>query len=134
MSKEAIGSLTKSSGRFEFAYPELGLVVRGPYAEWVLEAAAEIVQQTEKLRSDGTIEELSMLQEFGEESAGIELDSAKYDARARFEAMPQCLVSMGDTDYRWVSRDGREDNANQFVERVHDMSMTRNDSFLADQN
>lgn len=133
MSTEAIGNLTKSSGRFEFAFPDLALVIRGPYAEWVLEAAAEIIQQTERLRSEGHIEELTMLEEFGEENAGIELDAAKYETRTRFEAVPQCLVSMGDTDYRWVSREGRKEGESSYVQRVHDMSLTRNDTFLADQ-
>ncbi len=134
MSKEAVGSLTQSSGRFEFTLPELNLMVRGPYAEWVLEAAAEIIHQSEKLKSEGRVEELEMLKEFGEDGAEIELDSAKYENLARFEAVPQCLVSMGDTDYRWVSKDGRKEGENAYVQRVHDMSLTRHDTFLADQS
>ena len=99
-----IGFLRKSDERYEFYYPELGLIIRGSYAEWVLEAAGEIIARVE---------------------------SARFDANARFEAIPQCVVSMGTIDYHWVSPDGRgagEDHMG--LRRIHDTSRTRNDSFL----
>lgn len=129
-----IGFLRKSDERYEFCFPELSLVVRGNYVEWVLEAAAEIISRAEKLRSDGRIDELETLAEFGEADE-IEIDSAKFDSNARFEAMPQCVVSMGSMDYHWVSRDGRESaNDHLGMRRIHDMSRTRNDTFLANED
>ncbi len=128
---EEIGHLRKAGERYEFHYPELGLVVRGPYAEWVLEAAGEIVSRTERLRAEGRLEELRALTEFGEADP-IEIDSAEFDVNARFEAIPQCLVSMGALDYHWMSRDGREDaEHDRPIRRIYDTSRTRNDSFLA---
>lgn len=92
---EEIGHLRKYDNRFEFHYAELNLVIRGPYAEWVLEAAAEIIQNTLKLQADGEIEGLKTLLEF-EEAEAIELDAASYSAAAWSETVPQCTVSMGD--------------------------------------
>ncbi len=125
-----IGFLRKSDERYEFYYPELGLIIRGSYAEWVLEAAGEIIARAEKMRAEGQIDELATLAEFGE-AAEIEVESARFDANARFEAIPQCVVSMGTIDYHWVSPDGRgagEDHMG--LRRIHDTSRTRNDSFL----
>ncbi len=126
-----LGSLRKQGDTYEFHYPAHGLIVRGNFAEWVLEAAAEIIAQTEKLTTDGQIEELKALAEFGEADE-MEIDSAVYDAGARFEAVPQCTVSMGPMDYRWISPVGRRngDDAEPVIARIHDMSRTRNDSFL----
>ena len=128
---EDIGQLRRSAERYEFHYPDLGLVVRGPYAEWVLEAAGEIISRTERLRAEGRIEELRTLTEFGEADP-IEIDSAEFDVNVRFEAVPQCLVSMGTMDYHWISRDGREENEqDRPIRRVYDTSRTRGDTFLA---
>lgn len=125
------GQLRKGENGFEFHYPEHALIVRGPYAEWVLEAAAEIIAQTEKLRTEGHLDELKTLAEFGEADE-MELDSASFDAGARFETVPQCTVSMGSMDYRWMSPVGRngEMTPEQPIKRIHDMSKTRSDSFL----
>lgn len=132
-----IGHFKKYDDRFEFHYPELGLVVRGNYAEWVLEAAAEIISTTEKLRSDSTVEELRTLAEFGETSE-IEIDVALDEMRARFEVVPQCVVSMGSMDYKWTSASGRtpgETSINAgLMRRVHDMSLTRGGTFLANRD
>lgn len=125
---EDLGTLRKSAGRYEFSFPELGLIVRGAYAEWVLEAAGEIIAEAEKLTEGGKVEELEMLVEFGEADE-MDVDSAKFDFKARFEAVPQCVVTMGDLDYRWMSKDGREEGQTS-VTRVIDMSATRNDTFL----
>lgn len=127
---EEIGKLSKAAGRYEFTFPELNLVVRGAYAEWVLEAAGEVISQTERLRAEGKLEELDTLKEFGEVTE-IELDSARFETQSRFEAVPQCLVSLGENDYRWVAQPGRDGKENP-IQRVHDMSLTRNDSFLTD--
>lgn len=129
-----IGFLRKSDERYEFHYPELGLVVRGSYVEWVLEAAAEIITRAEKLRTDGKIDELQTLAEFGEADE-IEIESARFDANARFEALPQCVVSMGSMDYHWMSRDGRAEGSEHLgMRRIHDMSLTRNDTFLVNED
>lgn len=125
-----LGFLRKQGETYEFHYPEHGLIVRGSYAEWVLEAAAEIIAQTEKLGADGHIEELKALAEFGEADE-MEIDSAVFDAESRFEKVPQCTVSMGSMDYRWVSPVGRHsDEGEPVIARIHDMSRTRNDTFL----
>lgn len=125
-----IGFLRKSDERYEFHYPELGLIVRGSYAEWVLEAAGEIIARSEKLRAEGHIDELETLAEFGEADE-ISVESAKFDATARFEAMPQCVVCMGTMDYQWISKDGRAEGEDHLgLRRIHDTSRTRHDTFL----
>ena len=132
-----IGYLRDVDGRVEFHYEKLGLVIRGNYTEWVLEAAAEIIAQTEKMEAEGRISELETLSEFGEANE-IEVDSAKHEANNRFELMPQCTVSMGALDYRWVAGQGREATGEDFggnpMRRIHDMSMTRNDTFLKNED
>ncbi len=130
---QEIGHLRKTESRYEFHYSELNLVIRGPYAEWVLEAAAEIIQSTHKLQTEGEIEGLKTLIEFDEAEA-IALDAAEYVAQERFETVPQCTVSMGDMDYKWMSAVGRglegSDFDGQYIKRLHNMAMTRNDTFL----
>lgn len=128
---EDVATLRKAAGRYEFVYPALGLIVRGPYLEWVLEASAEIVAHTEKLRAEGKIEELEMLKEFGD-ATDIEVDAVRFDAQNRFESVPQCVISMGDNDYRWVAASGRRKPEDKPLSRLHDMSLTRNDTFLQD--
>ena len=133
---EQIGYLRERDGRYEFQYDPLNLTIRGHYAEWVLEAAAEVIAETEKLQSDGQIDELMTLCEFGEANE-MELDSAKFDAKARFEIVPQCIVTMGTLDYKWKSRPGREapeSGSHQTIERLQDMSLTRNDTFLQNED
>lgn len=133
---EQIGILREGKGRFEFHYDALNLTIRGHYAEWVLEAAAEVIAQTERLQSEGQLDELATLLEFGEAS-DIELDAAKFDAKTRFEVVPQCVVTMGTLDYKWKSKDGRTEDvidSPQFIERIQDMSLTRNDSFLQNED
>lgn len=130
------GTLRRQDGRYEFTFPELGLIIRGAHAEWVLEAAAEIIAESEKLRGEGRIEELGTLAEFGEAEA-VEVDIARYEQKARFELVPQCVVSMGSMDYHWVSAAGRPADAeglHQKLRRLHDMSMTRHDSFLVNED
>ena len=132
---DSIGYLTERNGRFEFHYEALGLVICGNYAEWVLEAAAEVIAQTEKLLADGKIDELETLAEFGE-ATDMEVDSAKFDAKSRFEIIPQCMVTMGSLDYKWISAAGRAEDMpdGHAMQRVHDMSLTRNDTFLANED
>lgn len=131
---EEIGHFRKLEDRFEFQYPELGLTVRGAHAEWVLEAAAEILRETEKMRVESHIDELKTLAEFGEVDE-IEVDSVLNDANQRFEIIPQCVVSMGTMDYKWTSPDGRPDGSSglghNLLKRIHDMSLTRNNTFLS---
>ena len=129
---EPLATLRKFQGRYELIYPEMGLIIRGHYPEWVMEAAAEVIAEVEKRRKDGEMEEVAVLVEMGEMQP-IELDSLKYEGKARFEIVPQCLVSLGDLDYRWISPAGKsdgEDHPNSRLKRVHDMSATRNDTFL----
>lgn len=125
-----LGFIRKHDQAYEFHYPEHGLVIRGAYVEWVLQAAAELIAQTELLRAEGRLEELKMLEEMGEAET-IEVDSAAYDRDTRFETLPQCVVTMGSLDYRWVAPEGREANTVAFpAKRIHDMSKTRHETFL----
>lgn len=130
---EEIGHRRKYDNRLEFHYPVLNLVVRGPYVKWVLEAAAELIQNTQKLQSDGEIEGLKTLVKF-EEAEPIDLDAAAYGAGAQFETVPQCTVSMGEMDCKWMSPVGRSLAGSDFngssIRRLHNMALTRNDTFL----
>lgn len=128
---DELGTLKKHAGRYEFSFPELDLTVRGPYVEWVLEAAAEIMAKTEKMRAEGNLDELEMLKEFGE-ATDVDVDAAKFEANARFEALPQCVVSLGSLDYRWVAG-AKAVVEDAPMERIVDMSLTRNDTFLTDE-
>lgn len=125
---EQIGALHKEGKRYVFTYPALDLVVRGAYAEWVLEAASEIIAEAEQHAKAGEIDELEALVEF-EEATEIDLDIAKSDQKAQFETVPQCVVTMGEGDFRWVSRPGRQEDEKP-VRRLIDMALTRNDTFL----
>lgn len=134
MSKDAIAYLARDGRRFELKFPEYGLTVRGPYAEWVLEAAAEIIGRIERTKGESLVEELKMLKEFGDgDTSELEVESAKYEVGLRFDTVPQCVVTMNDLDYRWVSKDGRKSDETQPMQRLHDISMTRNGSFLINQ-
>lgn len=130
---EEIGHLRKQDNRYEFHYPAMNLIVRGPFAEWVLEAAAEIIQNTLRLQAEGEIEGLKTLIEF-QEAEEISLDAAQYNATAQFETVPQCTVSLGEMDYKWMSSIGRTMDGSDFngspIKRLHNMAMTRNDTFL----
>lgn len=128
---DTIGSLYKEGERFAFSYAPLGLTVRGQFAEWVLEAAAEVIAEAEKHQADSNLEELETLVEF-EEASDIDLDIAKSDHKAQFEAVPQCVVTLAESDFRWVSAVGRHTNSKP-LSRIQDMSLTRNDSFLQDE-
>lgn len=128
---EDLGHLRKTGDRYEFVYPELGLIIRGAFAEWVLEAAADVIADSDRLTENGKLEEMEMLVEFGEADP-IDVDGAKFALKARFEAIPQCIVSMGSMDYRWVSQEGRQDGE-QSVTRLIDQSLTRNNSFLVNE-
>jgi hypothetical protein len=135
VSKDAIAFLTRNGNRFELTYPEYGLTIRGPHAEWVLEAAADIIAKFEKTRMESVVEELTMLREFGDNNIGdIEIETARYEANARFETVPQCVVTMNDMDYRWVQVAARKDGPDAPMERLHDMSLTRNNTFLQNQH
>jgi hypothetical protein len=135
VSKDPIAYLARDGRRFELTFPEYGLTVRGPYAEWVLEAAAEIIGKLERTKAESAVEELNMLKNFGDENVSdLDVESTKYEQNLRFETVPQCVVTMNDMDYRWVSRDGRRgDGKQQPIERLHDMSLTRNGTFLVNQ-
>ncbi|MEL6335899.1 MAG: hypothetical protein AAFQ88_04545 [Pseudomonadota bacterium] len=123
------GRLTKTGERYEFRFEELGLSITGAHPEWVLSAAAEIIQDVERLKVAGRIEELTMLSEMGEADE-MDVEDVRFAAEDRFETMPHCLVSMGDTDYRWVAPDGRKGEdvkRKPPVERVHQVSPGRPD-------
>jgi len=128
-----IGQLIEADGRYEFRHNQMALVVRGDHPEWVLQAASEVMSQTCKLELESKIDELETLVEF-DEASPIDVDSAKYSHRERFEVIPQCLVTMGKLDYRWAAAAGREMMGERFdghtVARVQDMSLTYSDSFL----
>lgn len=124
---EQIGTLHREGKRYVFTYPALDLIVRGAYAEWVLEAASEIISEAEEHAKRGAIDELEALIEF-EEASEIDLDIAKSEQKAQFETVPQCVVTMGEGDFRWVSNPGRSDD-DKPIKRLIDMSLTRNDTF-----
>jgi hypothetical protein len=129
-----LATLKKIGSRYEIAYPDYDLVIRGPYVEWVLEAAAEIIARTERLRIDGAIEEMQMLAEFDGNNDEMGIEVEKFERQARFDTVPQCLVSMGANDYRWVQIDGRKGPAHAYVERLYDHSLVRKPgSWLSDQ-
>ncbi|MEM9046941.1 MAG: hypothetical protein AAGC81_19860 [Pseudomonadota bacterium] len=132
---DEIGRLKKANGRYEFSFDELDLVVRGAQAEWVLEAATEIIMQANFADMEGQISELETLMEMGEADE-IDLDILKDQHQSRFERMPQCVVSMGDMDYRWIAPEGRDKSedspeSRQSMERLIDQSATRNNTFLS---
>ncbi|MGL4636218.1 MAG: hypothetical protein ACRCWF_09575 [Beijerinckiaceae bacterium] len=134
MSKDAIATLSKDGRRFELTFPEYGLTVRGPYVEWVLEASAEIISKMELTKAESTVEEMQMLKEFGDSGTSeLEIESAKYEQTLRFETVPQCVVTMNEMDYRWVSKVGRKADNDTPMQRLHDISLTRNGSFLINQ-
>ena len=133
---EIIGKLTEENGRLEFRCERSGLVVRGDYPEWVLAAAAEMLAAVAEKEIEGRIEELSALVEFGE-ATETAVDGAKWEHKSRFEIVPQCTVTMGSTEYRWVAPDAEAVRIGEFdghpVKRVHNMALTRTDSFLANE-
>lgn len=130
---EVIGKLTEENGRIEFRCDRSGLIVRGDYAEWVLAAAAEMLGTMAQKEAEGRIDELESLHEFGE-ATDAAVASARWEHKARFEIVPQCSITMGKTEYRWVAPEAEEVRAQEFdgfaVKRVHNMALTRNDSFL----
>lgn len=128
---ENIGTFSKEGDDFTFRCPTAGVMVRGKYPEWVLEAAAEAISVAERIKADGRIEEISALVEF-EEASDIDLDIAKMDHNQRFEAVPQCFVAMNGGDYRWVSPGARKEDEHALT-RIFDMSRTHNDTFLQDE-
>ena len=122
---ELLGQLRFTSGRYEFHCPQYQLVVRGRYIEWVMEAAAEVIYRTEQLKSEGSIEEKRLLSEFDEHVTEIDIDMAKWDHKTRFDQLPQCIVSLGSDDFRWVHPDGRKDDDRPCTQRIVDQSLTR---------
>lgn len=134
---DEIGQLLEVEGRYEYRHPGLGLVVRGDHPEWVLMAASEIISNTSKIEAEAEIESLVALSEF-EEASEIEVDSAKFEFSQRFETIPQCIVSLGKIDYKWATMEGREKLMAEYdghmVRRIHDMSLTFNDTFLKNEN
>lgn len=134
MTNEAIAKLAKDGRRYEFTFPEYEITIRGPYVEWVLEAAAEMIGKIEKTKAESVVEELQLMEDFGGASdSDLEIEAAKYETNRRFETVPQCVVTMHGTDYRWVSRDGRADERQSHIQRLYDSSLTRNGTFLTDQ-
>lgn len=128
-----IGTLFEADGRYEFRIEPKNLIVRGDHPEWVIQAASEILTTTEKLEAESHVEELVTLVEF-EAATEIEVDSAKFAFKERFETIPQCVVTMGKLDYKWAAPEGRAAMESEYdghtIKRVHDMSLTYNDSFL----
>lgn len=128
-----IGQLIFCDERYEFRVPELGIIVRGDHPEWVIQAASEVLANTALLESEGQLDELETLVEF-EEATEIEVASAKYAMQQRFGIVPQCIVTMGKMDYKWVAAQGREKLSAEFdgrpYSRIHDMSLTYDDTFL----
>lgn len=132
-----IGQLLEADGQFEYRDPRKNLIVRGEHPEWVLMAAAEVIANTSKLEAESLVDELETMVQF-EAAEQVEVDAAKYALRERFEIIPQCVVTMGRIDYRWAAPEGRQKKAEEFgtqtVRRLHDMSLTRSDSFLSNED
>lgn len=132
-----IGHLREADGQFEFRDPSRNLIVRGEHPEWVLHAAAEVIGNTAKLEAESVVEELTAMMEF-DAAEPIELDAAKYAMKERFDLIPQCIVSLGKLDYKWAAAEGRAKKPDEFgdkhLKRVHDMSLTRTDSFLTNED
>ena len=130
---DEIGELKEIDGRFEFRHAGLALVVRGDHPEWVLMAAAEVISNTARIEGEAEMESLSALAEF-EEASSIEVDTAKFAFKQRFDTIPQCIVSLGKIDYKWATAEGRKKLTDEYdghmVRRIHDMSLTFHDSFL----
>lgn len=128
-----IGQLLEADGRYEFRVEEKGLIVRGDHPEWVIRAASEVLENTERLEAESRVNELESLVEF-DAATPIEVDSAKYALKDRFETIPQCIVTMGKLDYRWAAQEGRQILQAEFddhpVRRINDMSLTYKDTFL----
>lgn len=128
-----IGQLREVDGQYEFRDPSRNLIVRGEHPEWVLHAAAEVITDTARLEAESLVEEMTAMLEF-DAADPIQLDSAKFELKQRFELIPQCIVSLGRIDYKWAAAEGRakkvEEFGHQALKRVHDMSLTRSDSFL----
>jgi hypothetical protein len=123
---EHIAYLTRVDQRLELVYPEYGLRLRAAYPEWLFEAASEIIRRIEKTKSQGAIDEVELLAEFGEgEDNSVSVDILKYESGSRFETVPQCMVTLGDSDYRWVAREARSIDHNSIGERLHDTLLTR---------
>ncbi|MEM7621050.1 MAG: hypothetical protein AAF228_11420 [Pseudomonadota bacterium] len=135
MTDNVLARLNKLDGRFELTYPDYGIRIRAPYAEWVFEAAADIIRRIEKTKTDGDIDELQLMQEIGEggDEMSVQIDAIKYNKNNRFEVVPQCVVSLGDMDYRWVSRNTQAEEQTSFGDRIHNMAMTRSNSFLVNE-
>ena len=129
-----VGCLKKVRGRYEFHHHELGMVVRAPYAEWALQAAGEVIAKSAELSSEGETASLEMMVEAGEAEA-VDLDIARQDYRARFEPIPQSVISLGAMEYHWTAAEGRaSDHLHEALRRVIDMSRTRHDSFLENED
>jgi hypothetical protein len=128
-----IGQLIETDGRFEFRIDDKGLIVRGDHPEWVMQAASEVLTQTERLEAESKVDELASLVEF-EVAEEIEVESAKFALKQRFATIPQCIVTMGKLDYKWAAPEGRDVMKNEYdghpYRRIHDMSLTFDDSFL----
>lgn len=132
-----IGHLLEADGQYEFRDTSRNLIVRGEHPEWVLMAAAEMIGNTSRLEAESLIEEMTALLEF-DAADPIEIDAEKYALKERFEIVPQCLVTMGRIDYKWAAPEGRQQKPVEFgtqpVKRVHDMSLTRSNSFLSNED
>jgi len=132
-----IGQLREVDGQYEFRDNTRNLIVRGEHPEWVLNAAAEVISDTARLEAQSLVDEMTAMLEF-DAADPIELDSAKYSLNQRFELIPQCVVSLGNVDYKWASSEGREKKPEEFgsgtLKRVHDMSLTRSDTFLKNED
>ncbi|WP_370400194.1 hypothetical protein [Sulfitobacter sp. JB4-11] len=131
-----IGQLSEADGQYEYRDQARGLIIRGEHPEWVLQAAAEVIGNTARLEAESVVEELTAMLEF-EAAEPIEVDSAKYALKERFELVPQCIVSLGKMDYKWAAAEGRAQKPEEFgsqpLKRLHDMSMTKSDSFLTNE-
>lgn len=131
-----IGRLYEADGQYEFRDPSRNLIVRGGHPEWVLLAAAEVIGNTARLEAESLVDELSAMLEF-DAAQPIEIDSAKFSYKERFDLVPQCIVSLGTMDYKWAAVEGRVQKPQEFgkhpLRRVHDMALMKSGSFLTNE-
>ena len=131
-----IGRLCEADGQYEFRDPSRNLIVRGGHPEWVLLAAAEVIGNTARLEAESLVDELSAMLEF-DAAQPIEIDSAKFTYKERFDLVPQCIVSLGTMDYKWAAVEGRAQKPQEFgkhpLRRVHDMALMKSGSFLTNE-
>jgi hypothetical protein len=129
VTREPIAQLYKVGSRYELVYPQYNLSVRAQHAEWALEAGGEIITRLDRLKAEGLLDEMEMMKGFGDDpEIPFKINALRYESNSRFDLIPQCVVTVGDVDYRWTAADGRKAKSDAPIERMLDTSKTRDDT------